>query len=177
MYRTVFYSKSMKRNIPLMPFFITCWPMLKGSNTSMLKLCFIYIFLLLPLSSCGVIPVKWHSIEQTPSESVAFVRGGVFVSGEYLRSATIAEIDNVAVVQANNESIEIDLGQHHVKIYCGEAQGEFNSLDLEGKAETLVLDAQLQRTYLVRCEPYSHWWIEDSESKAVVAGEKFTNKK
>lgn len=122
-------------------------------------------------------PVKWHSIEQIPSDSVAYIRGGVFVSGEYMRSATITEIDGKAVIQPNNNPVEIELGQRKINIYCGEAEGEFNSQELEGKEKTLVLNAQLQRTYVVRCEPYSHWWIEDLDSKAVIAGNKFIENK
>jgi hypothetical protein len=133
------------------------------------------LFLSVSLCSCGLIPVTWHSIEQTPAEAIAYIRGGVFVSGEYLRSATIAEIDDKAVAQSDNNLIKISLGKHQVKIFCDEAIGEFNSLELDGKAKVLELNAQQQRTYLVRCEPYSHWWIEDLDSKSVVAGKKFNS--
>jgi hypothetical protein len=173
MCRSVFYSIPIDRNMPLVLCFITCWRKIYSLNTTELKLCLISLLLTLSLCSCGLIPVSWHSIEQTPAESIAYIRDGVFVSGEYIRSASIAEIDSQAVAQSNNNLIEIGLGKHQVKIYCDEAKGEFNSLELDGKAKILELDAQVQRTYLVRCEPYSHWWIEDLESKSVVAGEKF----
>ena len=117
-------------------------------------------------------PVGWHSIEQTPAEAVAYIRGGVFVRGEYLRSAIIIEIDNEVMSQTKNQLIEIGLGIHQIKISCYEATGEFNSLERKGKSRTLELNAQLQRTYIVRCEPYSNWWIEELDSKIVVAGEK-----
>lgn len=173
MFRSLFYSISMGRNMPLALFFITCWLKKYRFHFSLLKLCLISLNLSLLLSSCGWVPVLWHSTEQTPAEPIAYIRDGVFVSGEYVRSASIAEIDNEPVVQSNSNLIQLSLGKHQVKILCDEAKGEFNSLEMDGKAKTLELIAQIQRTYLVRCEPYSHWWIEDLESKSVVAGEKF----
>ena len=41
------------------------------------------------------------------------------------------------------------------------------------KLKILKFEAQIQRTYLARCTPFTHWWIEDSENEAVVAGEKY----
>lgn len=128
--------------------------------------------LVLPLSLCSCGIVAWHSIEQTPAEAVAYMRDGVFVSGGYVRSALIAEIDGKEIIQSDNNLIQISLGTHQVNISCGEAEGEFNSEELNGKAKTLEFEAKMQRTYLVQCIPYTHWWIEDLENKAVVGGEK-----
>ena len=33
---------------------------------------------------------QWYSIEQTPATPIAYLRDGVFVSGDYVRSALIA---------------------------------------------------------------------------------------
>ena len=173
MCRLIFYSIPVGHNMPLMRCFRTYRLKFCDLKVTVLKSSIICLILSLFLCSCGLIPVVWHSSEQIPAESIAYIRGGVFVSGEYLRSVTIAEIDNESVAQENNKLIKIGLGIHQVKIYCDEAKGEFNSLRVEGKAKTLELNAQLQRTYLAGCKPYSHWWIEDLDSKTVVAGEKF----
>lgn len=159
--------------MPLALCFITYWLKIFSFPYSGVKLCLISLIFSLFLPSCALIPAPWHSTEQIPAEPIAYMRDGVFVSGEYVRAASIAEIDNEVVAQSNNNLIEISLGKHQVKIFCDEAKGEFNSLEMDGKAKVLEFDAQLQRTYLVRCEPYTHWWIEDLDNKSVVAGEKF----
>jgi len=140
--------------MPFIPNFVTCQRKAFAVYLQCFKLCLINITLVTPLFSCGIAP--WHSIEQVPAEP-----------------ASIAEIDAKAVTKSNNNLIEITLGYHLVKIYCDEAKGAFNSLEFSGEAKTLKFEAQIQRTYQVRCEPYSHWWIEDLENNNVVAGEKF----
>ena len=130
----------------------------------------VLICLLTP-PSCGIVP--WHSIEQTPAEPVAYMRDGVFVSSDYVRSAIIAEIDGKAVVKPSDNLVVVSLGKHHVKVLCEEAKGKFNTNEFKGKAKVLEFEALIQRTYLVHCMPYTHWWIEDSENNRVVAGERF----
>jgi len=175
MYRSIYYLKSKRGDRPFRQSFVTYRRRAIYTRLSQFKLCFkfcwINLTLITPLFSCGIAP--WHSTEQIPSEPVAYIRDGVFVSGEYIRSASIAEIDNQAVTKSNNNLIEITLGQHQVKIYCDEAKGQFNSLEFNGEAKILEFEAQIQRTYQVRCEPFSHWWIEDLENNNVVAGERF----
>ncbi len=122
------------------------------------------------LASCGVF--SWHSIEQTPANPVAYMRDGVYVSGDYARRASISEIDGKRVAKSDDNVIVVALGEHQVKIYCDEANGEFDSNEFNGKAKILKFDAKIQRTYLVRCVPFTHWWIEDLENSEVVAGEK-----
>ena len=122
------------------------------------------------LCSCGAL--RWHSVEQIPAEEVAYMRDGVFVSGNYVRSTKITEIDGKPAKDKNRGLREIGVGVHTVKIKCEEAIGTFNSNKLAGKTKILEFEAQTQRTYQVHCMPYTHWWIEDSENKSVVAGEK-----
>ena len=121
--------------------------------------------------ACGAL--RWHSVEQMPAESLAYIRDGVFVSGNYIRSATITEIDGKKAEESNQGLHEISIGTHEVTIYCDEAEGEFDSNKLVGRSKILNFEARIQRTYLVRCTPFTHWWIEDLENKAVVAGEKY----
>ena len=104
---------------------------------------------------------------------IAFIRDGVFVSGEYVRSAEITEIDGKTAAESANGLYEVSVGIHEIKIHCDETKGSFNTKNLVGKAKTLKFEAQMQRTYIVRCMPFTHWWIEDSENNAVVAGEKY----
>ncbi|NNC66791.1 MAG: hypothetical protein HKN83_01995 [Gammaproteobacteria bacterium] len=158
--------------MPLILSFVTYWRKADSVHISRLKFCSLIVVLTLPLYSCGLVPVSWHSIEQTPATPIAYMRDGVFVSGDYIRSATIAEIDGRLVTKSGNNLFEISIGKHQVKIFCDEAEGEFNSQEFSGEAKTLVFEAKIQRTYLVRCVPFSHWWIEDLENKAVVAGHK-----
>ncbi|QMU60855.1 MAG: hypothetical protein GKR92_03760 [Gammaproteobacteria bacterium] len=157
--------------MPLIPSFITYWRKIFGVYLCKSMLCLECLALVVPLYSCGAL--SWHSIEQTPATPIAYVRDGVFVSGDYVRSALIAEIDGKKVVKPSNNLVEVAVGKHQIKVFCDEAQGEFNSEEFSGKAKTLEFEAQIQRTYLVRCVPFSHWWIEDLESKAVIAGQKF----
>ena len=173
MYRSIFYAKYKIRYMPLILSFITYWRKADSVHFSRLKLCLISLILTVPLCSCGMIPVAWHSIEQTPATPVAYMRDGVVVSGDYARSALIAEIDGRLVTKSSNNLVEVSVGKHQVKIFCDEAEGEFNSQEFSGEAKTLEFEAKIQRTYLVRCVPFSHWWIEDLENKAVVAGQKY----
>jgi len=159
--------------MPLILSFITYWRKTDSVHFSRLKLCLISLILTVSLCSCGMIPVAWHSIEQTPATPVAYLRDGVVVSGDYARSALIAEIDGRLVTKSSNNLVEVSLGKHQVKIFCDEAEGEFNSQEFSGEAKTLEFEAKIQRTYLVHCVPFSHWWIEDLENKAVVAGQKY----
>ncbi len=146
--------------MPLVLSFVTCWR--NGI------LCLIFVS---ASASCGAL--RWHSIEQTPAEPIAYMRDGVYVSGAYVRSALIAEIDGNKVIKPSNNLVEVPIGKHIVKVFCDEAEGEFNSNEFSGVAKTLEFEAHIQRTYLVRCTPFTHWWIEDLESNSVVAGEKF----
>ncbi len=139
---------------------------LRISLFTKLLVCVFTIF----LSSCAA--TRWHAIEEIPAEATAYLRDGVFVSGDYIRHATISEIDGKPVDRKNKDLIEISLGVHEVKILCDETRGKFNSNDLLGQSKTLTLDAKIQRTYIIRCLPYTHWWIEDSENNSIVAGEK-----
>ncbi|MEM7401198.1 MAG: hypothetical protein AAF304_04530 [Pseudomonadota bacterium] len=125
------------------------------------------------LTSCGA--TRWHSIQEIPAEPTAYIRDSVFVSGDYIRNATIDEIDGNPIDRTSRNVAEIDLGVRKIKILCDEARGEFSSSDLVGQAKTLTIEAKIQRTYIVRCLPYTHWWIEDAENRSVVAGEKPTN--
>ncbi len=129
------------------------------------------LLLIVLLCSCGAL--RWHSIEQMPADEIAFIRDGVFVTGEYVRSAAITEIDGKAATESESGLYEVSVGIHEIKVHCDETKGSFNSKDLIGKAKTLKFEAQIQRTYLVRCVPFTHWWIEDSENNAIVAGEKY----
>ncbi len=132
-----------------------------------------YIVLTLLTSTiCACGALRWHSVEEMPAESIAYIRDGVFVSGNYIRSATIVEIDGKKSEESNQGLHEINIGTHEITIYCDEAEGEFDSNELTGKSRILKFEAQIQRTYLVRCEPFTHWWIEDSENQSIVAGEK-----
>lgn len=135
-----------------------------------LMLCAVFMSL---MSSCGA--TRWHAIQEIPAEPTAYIRDGVFVSGDYIRNATIAEIDGKPIDRASKNVAEIDLGVRKIKILCDEARGKFSSRELAGQAKTLTLEAKIQRTYIVRCLPYTHWWIEDSENRSVVAGEKPTS--
>ena len=159
--------------MPLILSFITYWRKVDFVHASSLKLCLISLILTVPLYSCGMIPVVWHSIEQTPAEPIAYMRDGVIVSGDYARSALIAEIDGRSVTKSSNNLVEVSVGKHQVKIFCDEAEGKFNSQEFSGEAKILEFEAKIQRTYLVRCVPFSHWWIEDLENKVVVAGQKY----
>lgn len=131
----------------------------------------ICLFAALTLASCG--HSRWrYSIEQVPAEPTAYLRDGVFVSGEYIRYATISELDGVPVVRNGSEPLSVSLGAHKLKVHCSEAEGKYDTSKVSGKEKTLEFEAEIQRTYLVRCMPYTHWWVEDSENKKIVAGEK-----
>lgn len=156
--------------MPLIQSFITYWRKNFDSKQSRSMHCLVCLILVVPLYSCGTL--SWHSIEQSPASPIAYMRDGVFMSGDYVRSAIIAEIDGKKVVKPRNNLVEVAVGKHQIKVFCDEAKGEFNSKEFNGKAKILEFEAQIQRTYLVRCVPYSHWWIEDLESKAVIAGQK-----
>ncbi len=143
------------------------------NNMKILYITKFIVITLLTTTICACGAIRWHSVEQIPAESKAYIRDGVFLSGNYIRSATIAEIDGKKVKESKKGLYEISVGVHEVKIYCDEAKGEFNSNELEGKSKILKFDARIQRTYLARCTPFTHWWIEDSENEAVVAGEKY----
>ena len=101
------------------------------------------------------------------------MRDSVFVSGKHVQSAKIIKIDNVAAEESSELLHKVSVGIHEVSIHCAEAEGAFNSNELEGEERVLIFDAKIQRTYLVRCRPFTHWWIEDIENKAIVAGEKY----
>jgi hypothetical protein len=157
--------------MPLVCFNLTCQPKLFFIIVCRLKSKLIGIIFPLFLVSCGA--TSWYSIQQTPAEPVAYLRDGVVMSGDYIRGATISEVDENAVMVRENGLILVPVGTHKLKIMCEEAYGKFNSNEFVGKARVLELDAKTQRTYKVYCKPYTHWWIEDIENGDVVAGEEF----
>ena len=171
MYTSIFYSIYKKREIPLILSFATYWRNDGIIYLRKVRSCLTNFILIMPLVSCGA--HSWHSIEQTPATPTAYIRDGVFVSGDYVRSALIAEIDGKPVIKLENHLIEVEVGKHQIKILCNEAVGEYNTEEFIGQAKTLEFMAQIQRTYLVHCVPFTHWWIEDIENKAVVAGKKY----
>lgn len=130
----------------------------------------LFVFLVMQLFSCGT--TRWYSVEEQLAEPVAYISDGVYVSGDYIRSATVTEIDGNEVEDRASYKLNINTGTHHVKIYCDEAKGNFNSNDLKGRAKTLEFEAQTQRKYKAYCLPYTHWWIEDLENGKTVAGYK-----
>jgi len=138
---------------------------------SKLTITLICLIIAFSQASCG--HSRWHySIEQIPAEPNAYLRDGVFVSGDYIRNASISEIDGVPVKQTESRPIKITLAEHKLKIRCSEAVGEYDSDNLAGQEKTLILNAKVQRTYIIRCIPHTHWWIEDAENKKIIAGEK-----
>jgi hypothetical protein len=157
--------------MPLIQSNDTCWREAANKCKFIILLFQTFLICLLAPPSCGLVP--WHSIEQTPAEPVAYMRDGVFVSADYVRSAVIAEIDGKAAVKTSDNLVKVSVGKHHVKVLCEEAKGKFNTNEFKGEAKVLEFEALIQRTYLVRCMPYTHWWIEDSENNQVVAGERF----
>ena len=138
---------------------------------SILKSIIMAILLPVLLFSCGT--TSWYSIQQTPAESFAYLRDGVVMVGDYIRVATISEIDGEPVIMREKNLIKLSTGIHMIKIHCDEAVGKFNSKDFIGKAKVLELNAKIQRSYIAHCKPYTHWWIEDTENGNIVAGEKF----
>lgn len=122
------------------------------------------------IQSCGT--PRWYSVEQEPAKPFAYIHNSVFVSNDYVRVATIREIDGNEVDEISNGNLKISLGRHQVKIYCDEAKGTYDSNALTGQAKVLEFEATIQRTYKAACHPYTHWWIEDSDSMKVVAGKK-----
>jgi len=126
--------------------------------------------LILLNSACGI--VNWHSIEQVPAEPFAYIRDGVFVSGNYVRSAKVIQIDDITYEGSKTPLLEIGLGKRRVKILCGEAKGDFDTKQFTGQEKILEFEAQIQRTYRVGCLPHTHWWIEDLDNQKIVAGEK-----
>ncbi len=159
MRRAKFYSNCKNPDMPLRKAFITYWQKIIVSVLSIAL-----------LNACG--SLSWHSIEQTPAVPMAYMRDGVYVSGAYVRSASITEIDGKLVAKSNDNLIKVTLGEHRVKINCDEAEGEFDTKEFNGETKILKFEAKIQRTYLVRCVPFTHWWIEDLENNEVVAGEK-----
>lgn len=137
------------------------------------------IFLLLSFSlvwqlqACGTI--RWYSIEQDPATPFAYLQDGVFVSGDYVRRASVTEIDGKTIGNPARNKLEISIGMHQVRIYCDEARGSFDSDKLLGQAKVLEFEAQIQRTYKAYCKPFTHWWIEDLENGKIVAGQQPAN--
>ena len=141
------------------------------------KLLFISIAILIANSCEGR---KWYLIEQQPAEPYALLKDGVYVSGEYLRSAIVININDELVNKQNNSPIKVKIGMHQVTIYCDEAKGIYNSNkqdvskyeadNTRKKTKTLTFNAKTERVYRVFCVPYTHWWIEDTELNRVVSG-------
>ena len=158
--------------MPLSLIFITNGRSICNAQSICLFKGVVVLFFMIILCSCGAF--RWHSIEQIPAEEVAYIKDGVFVSGKYVRSTEITEIDGKPAQEEDSGLHEVGIGVHKVKIKCDEAEGTFNSNELLGKTKILEFEAQVQRTYLARCVPFTHWWIEDIENKTVVAGEKYS---
>lgn len=143
------------------------------------KLLFVSIIILI-VTACG--NRKWYSIEQQPAKPYAELKDGVYASGEYLRSAVVSNLNGKFIDKKKNSSLKVNVGIHQVTIYCDEANGEYNSnaqdgvgrgpINTEKHTKVLTLQADTQRVYRAFCLPYSHWWIEDTESGKVVTGEK-----
>ncbi len=131
------------------------------------------LFLIWQLQSCGT--TRWYSIEQDPATPFAYIQDGVFVSGDYVRRASVTEIDGNTVGKSASNKLEISIGTHQVKIYCDEARGSFDSSELSGQAKVLKFDAKTQRNYKAICLPFTHWWIEDLENGKIVAGQQPAN--
>ena len=173
MRKPIFYLHPQEIYMPLKRL-ITTYKHMKFQMIKALLLYFASCFLtVILLTSCGL--SRWHAIEEIPAEQTAYLRDGVFVSGDYIRNATVSEIDGKTVDRDNKDRIEIMLGMRQIKVLCDEARGSFDSSDLAGESKILSFEAKVQRTYLVRCLPFSHWWIEDSENHSIVAGEKPAN--
>ena len=128
------------------------------------------IFCIWQIQSCG--SSRWYAVEQEPAEPYAYLHDSVFVLNDYIRVASVSEIDGNLIDSVSTKNLKISIGKHQVKISCDEAKGSYDSADLSGKAKVLVFDASIQRTYKVFCLPYTHWWIEDFENGNVVAGER-----
>ena len=120
------------------------------------------------VTSCG--SGKWYSIEQEPAEPIANIRGGVFVTGEYIRSASILEIDDQELNMHSEQNFQIPIGMRKIKISCDEAKGSFDSGKFAGQSKTLVFEAKTEKNYRAWCKPYTHWWIEEMNTKKIVAG-------
>ncbi len=126
------------------------------------------LFLILSCSNS-----RWYAVEELPAETKAYIRDNYYLSGDYVTGAAVVRIDGVDSV---NKSVhELSLGMHKIAISCGEARGSFDTDHVKSQIKTLELDARIQRTYKVACKPFSHWWIEDLENGAVVAGAKPTS--
>ena len=125
---------------------------------------------------------KWYSIEQQPTEPYALLNDGIYASGDYLRSAVVRELNEEPIDKKNNEPFKVKPGTHRVMIHCNETKGEYDSIqqdalligpiNLAKKAKTLTLETDIGRIYRVQCVPYTHWWIEDTETGKVVSGTK-----
>lgn len=120
---------------------------------------------------------RWYSVTQEPAVPYAYVHDGVFVSGNYVRSALITEIDGNTVENSTSNELKISIGLHQVKIYCDEAKGSYDSSELSGQARVLEFEAHTERRYKAFCMPFTHWWIEDLENKQIVVGQKPANYK
>ena len=137
------------------------------SNNYNLRL-YVIIFFLLTVTSCG--SGRWYSIGQEPAKPIAYIRGGVFVSGEYVRSASIAEIDGKESAMHSEQNFQIPIGTRRITINCDEAKGSYDSKEFTGQSKILEFDAETEKIYRVWCKPYTHWWIEEIATKKTVAG-------
>jgi len=106
---SILYSITKILDMPLIMRFFTCW------RINLSSLLFLSV-----LTSCG--SLHWHSIEQTPAEPVAYMRDGIYMSGAYVRSARVSEVDGRKVVKLENNLIELSVAKHQIKIYCDEAE-------------------------------------------------------
>ncbi len=171
MFMSIAYLLKNSLGIPLMRFKLTCQRKFKNTTMYKFKYSVITIIMSMFLSSCGAL--NWYAIEQIPADSVAYLRDGVFMSGDHIHSATISEIDGEIVATRDEKFIKIIAGKHKIKVLCDGANGEFDSEDFEGKEKVLEFNAKIQRMYLVRCKPFTHWWIEDIDNGEVVAGVRY----
>ena len=163
MISAIFYVISKTLNMPLGTSFITNEQTKNRVDLMVYARVCTYLVILFLQASCGA--TRWHSIQEIPAEEKAYIRDSVYVSGDYIRNATITEIDGKPYTRENGNLVDFDVGTHTIKILCSEARGSFNSRELAGQAKTLTFEAKIQRTYIAGCFPYTHWWIEDSENK------------
>ena len=152
--------------------FVTYWRSNRITCLRKVGFFFISLIFIMPLVSCGA--HSWYSIEQTPATPIAYLRDGVFVSGDYVRSALIAEIDGKSVLTQKNHLVEVAVGKHQVKVFCNEAEGEYNSEEFVGQAKTLEFEARIQRKVSCRlCALYTLVDRRFREIISVVAGERY----
>ena len=128
----------------------------------------LYVICIALIASCS--SARWYSIEQEPAKPIAYISGGVFVVGEYVRSASIVEIDGNKLSEDMGNSIQIPIGTRTIKILCDEAKGNYDSSKFTGESKKLQFIARTEKNYRAGCMPFTHWWIEEIATNNIVAG-------